>query len=361
MDRSEPLVVGVLFPRSWDTRPADAVDADFRRLETLHPSIEVLELPYTEPHSLRSQRGAAPTADLRRLAPELSPDQRQAFGRVEVVLTIDLPFDTPGHAPNLRWVQGIGAGVSQLQSAGLEAGTVTLTSSSGTNSASISEFVIGRLLQVWKRFAELDRSQREHRWEPRYGRDVAGSTLGVIGLGAIGRDVARRARALGMIVLATRRTAEPGQIDDDVDELVPSSGMHDLLGRCDAVVAAMPETAETIDVFDAAAFAAMKPGAVFCNVGRGSAVVETDLIAALASGQLGAAVLDVTRTEPLPPADPLWDAPNIYLSPHSATAMDSYWSNVHALFRDNLRRYLAGESLRNVVPSSAASISSGQS
>ena len=112
----------------------------------------------------------------------------------------------------------------------------------------------------------------------------------------------------------------------------------------------MPETPDTIDLFDAAAFAAMKPGAVFCNVGRGTAVVEDDLIAALSSGQLGAAVLDVTRAEPLPEDDPLWDAPNIYLSPHSATAMDSYWSNVHALFRDNLSRYVAGEPLHNQVP-----------
>jgi phosphoglycerate dehydrogenase-like enzyme len=356
MDRSEPLVVGVLFPRSWETRPSAAVEDDYRLLASLHPKIEVVEVPYIEPHELRSRRGAAPSADLRDEAPEVTPEQREMLASVEVVLTIDLPYDTPSLAPRLRWVQGIGAGVSQLQSAGLEAGGVTLTSAAGSNSASISEFVIGRLLQVWKRFGEIDDLQREHRWRPVYGRDVAGATLGVVGLGSIGREVARRARALGMAVVATRRTATPGQTDPDVDELLPVEQLHDVLARSDAVLAAMPETPDTIDLFDAAAFAAMKPGAVFCNVGRGTAVVEDDLIAALSSGQLGAAVLDVTRAEPLPEDDPLWDAPNIYLSPHSATAMDSYWSNVHAIFRDNLVRYLAGEPLHNQMPAGPVAV-----
>jgi phosphoglycerate dehydrogenase-like enzyme len=115
------------------------------------------------------------------------------------------------------------------------------------------------------------------------------------------------------------------------------------------VVSAVPETSATVDLFDAAAFGAMRPGAVFVNVGRGSAVVEDDLVAALRSGHLAAAAIDVVRDEPLPSSSPLWDVPNLYISPHSATSPDRFWANLHALFRDNVGRYLAGEPLRNEV------------
>jgi phosphoglycerate dehydrogenase-like enzyme len=134
-----------------------------------------------------------------------------------------------------------------------------------------------------------------------------------------------------------------------VDEVVGTDDLDLLSARADAVIAAVPATPDTTDLFDRARFAAMKPGAVFVNVGRGSAVVEADLIAALDDGHLGAAVLDVTRTEPLPSDDPLWDAPRLHLSPHAAAAVDRYLENLHDLFRDNLARYVAGDSLRNEV------------
>jgi phosphoglycerate dehydrogenase-like enzyme len=111
----------------------------------------------------------------------------------------------------------------------------------------------------------------------------------------------------------------------------------------------VPETPDTIDIFDEEFFAALRPGAFFVNVGRGSSVVEPALIDALRNGRLAGAALDVVREEPLPSSSPLWDAPNLLISPHSATAVGSYWGNVHALFRDNLRRYLDGQPLRNEV------------
>jgi phosphoglycerate dehydrogenase-like enzyme len=191
--------------------------------------------------------------------------------------------------------------------------------------------------------------QGERRWSPTYGREIAGSTLGVVGLGAIGREVARRGRALGLRLVAVRQSWRPGMKDDDVDELYGPGDLHALLGASDMVVSAVPETSATVDMFDAAAFAAMRPGAVFVNVGRGSAVVEDDLVAALGSGHLAAAAIDVTREEPLPPSSPLWDVRGLYISPHSATSPDRFWANLHALFRDNVARYLAGEPLRNEV------------
>lgn len=338
-----------MFPDAWDTRPREAVAADVRALADLDPRIEVLDLKYVDPDGMRSKRGADPTADFSSLIPPLTPEQQAGFELVEVVLTLDLPYDIGKVAPRLRWVQSIGAGVSQLTSAGLADAGVRLTSGAGVNAVSISEFVLARLLQFWKRLPEIDRYATERRWQPTFGREVAGLTLGVVGLGAIGRQVAIRGRALGMEVIALRRTARAGDTDPDVDQLLGPDGLLELARSCDAVVAAVPETPDTIDIFDQRFFATLRPGGYFVNVGRGSAVVETALLDALSSGQLAGAALDVVREEPLPASSPLWDVPNLLISPHSATAAGSYWGNVHALFRDNLRRYLDGQPLRNEV------------
>ncbi len=345
----DPVVVGIMYPPAWEARPAEALAVDLDRLRAVDPRVEVLDVRYVDPDALRTARGADPRADLRDQAPALTDEQRGALARVEVVITQDLPFAVGELAPHLRWVQGMGAGVSQLLSAGLDDAGIRLTSAAGVNAVSISEFVLARLLQVWKRLPEIDALQQAGEWRPTYGTEVAGSTAVVVGLGAIGREVARRLRALGVTVLATRRTATAGQGDPDVDELLPPDRLHEALARADAVVAAVPETAATTDLFDEAAFAAMRAGAIFVNVGRGSAVDEEALAAALRSGHLRAAAIDVVRDEPLAPGHPLWAVPNLLISPHSATSPDHFWDNLHALFRDNLRRYLAGEPLRNVV------------
>lgn len=343
------LVVGILYPTDWEVRPRELLDADLAALAAIDPRIEVVEARYVETSELRGRRGADPTADLRGEAPEVPPEVLEALARVEVVVAMDLPFDVGRLAPNLRWVQGMGAGVSQLASAGLADAGIRLTTAAGVNAVSISEFVLARLLQMWKRLPEIDALAARHSWEPTYGREVDGMTLGVAGLGAIGRQVARRARALGMTVLAQRRSARPGDTDPDVDELFGPQGLTEILRRSDAVVAALPETADTIDLFDAKLFAEMRPGALFVNVGRGSAVVDQALIDALESGHLAGAAIDVARTEPLPPESPLWNAPHLLISPHSATAPGKFWSNLHELFRDNVSRYLRGEPLRNEV------------
>jgi phosphoglycerate dehydrogenase-like enzyme len=134
-----------------------------------------------------------------------------------------------------------------------------------------------------------------------------------------------------------------------IDALYSPDQLHELLALCDAVVLSAPSTAETNDLFDTAAFAAMKPGAVFVNVARGALVDEDALIEALRSGHLGYACLDVQKQEPLPPGSPLWDAPRLQLSPHSAAAIERYLENLYDLFADNLGRYVRDEPLRNIV------------
>ena len=166
-------------------------------------------------------------------------------------------------------------------------------------------------------------------------------------MGGIGREVARRGHGLGMKVLACRRSATAASTDPDVDALFPPEHLHEMLGRCDAVVAAVPENAETVGLFGPAEFAAMRPGSIFVNVGRGSAVDEEALVGALGSGQLRAAVIDVVVAEPLAEDSPLWDVPNLYISSHCSTSPDRFFANLHALFRDNVRRYIDGAPLVN--------------
>ena len=346
------VVVGILYPQEWFGAP-DAFAAEIAAIGALDPRIEVVVERYDEPHELRSARGKPDAPDLRDQAPGLSDSQRDTLGRVDVAIAIDLPYDVREVAPRLQWVQAVGAGTGQLQSAGLDAAGIALTSNAGSNSLAIGEFVVGRILQHWKRFPEIEAAQQAHEWnQTLYGREVAGSTLGLIGLGHINAVVAERAHAFGMQVLATRRSGGPGSTAPNVDEVLPTSELHTMLGRADAVAAAVPETPETIGLMDAAAFAAMKPGAFFCNVGRGSLVDEKALIAALENGHVAAAALDVASQEPLPADHPLWDAPNLYLSPHVSTSPTALFPNVHRMFRENLQRFLAGEPLENVVDAS---------
>ncbi|WP_436776877.1 D-2-hydroxyacid dehydrogenase [Yinghuangia sp. YIM S09857] len=345
-----PIVVGIMYPPAWDVRPRETYEADLAALRALDPRIEIVECRYIEDNLLRTERGrpgSASDAGLRARAPKLTADQREGLARVEVALVADLPFDVADLAPNLRWVQSVAAGNGQLVSAGLPTERVTATTAAGVNGTPIAEFAFARLLAHLKGHRELEERQREHRWQAVFGAQVAGRTLGLVGVGGIGGEIAKRAQAFGMTVYATRRrTDRPAP---NVDRLFHADDLHAMLGECDAVISAAPETPDTVDTMDAAAFAAMRPGSFYCNVGRGSFVVEKDLIEALESGRLAAAALDVTRTEPLPAEDPLWDAPNIYISAHCSSDGRDHFTGVFRLFRENLAKYLAGEPLRNEV------------
>ena len=178
----------------------------------------------------------------------------------DATLALDVPAPIAELAPELRWVQAIGAGIDHLADAGLP-DTVTITNVAGVAAAPIAEFTMSRLLSVWKRLPEIDGGQAQHEWKPKFGRTVEGLTLGVIGLGAIGTAVAQRAR-----VRHVRHRHAPelkeGQDHPAVDELRGTGDLHEVLGRCDAVVVSVPGTAETENLFDAAAFVATREGAV---------------------------------------------------------------------------------------------------
>ncbi|MER7170499.1 D-2-hydroxyacid dehydrogenase [Streptomyces mesophilus] len=343
----DSVVVGISYPPHWDVRPEGALAADLAATAALDPRIELVDCRYVEPDSLRTARSAPPPHDHSRdRAPELTGPQRELFARAEVILTTDLPFAIAALAPNLRWVQGIGAGVGQLLSAC--PGEIRVTTAAGVNAASVAEFALARLLEHAKRLREIDEVQRIRGPRRPFGTQLGGRTLGVIGLGRIGTRIAAGAHALGMRVLAVRRDSTAPR-PACVDEVYAPSRLLAFLPRCDAVIAAAPETPDTADLMDARAFAAMRPGSFFCNVGRGSLVDEAALIAALDTGHLAGAALDVTREEPLPAGSPLYDAPRLALSPHVATAAGEHFTGVFELFRENLSRYLSGRPLLNEV------------
>jgi phosphoglycerate dehydrogenase-like enzyme len=344
-----PIVLGLTYPTSW-LGGEEAVRATVAEIEAVDPRVEVVVEAYHESQQLRTLRGRPEgIAEARALVPEPTDVQRAMFARVHGVVAIDLPFDVGDLAPDLAWVQAVGAGTAQLQSAGLAAAGIRLTSAAGANAIGIAEFVLGRILAERKRFREIEAAQTRGVWEPLYGSELAGATVGLIGLGAINSAVARRLAAFDVTVLACRRSAGPGAMAPHVDELFPTSRLHAMLGRCDIVVAAVPETADTIGMMDAAAIAAMPAGSFLVNVGRGTLLDETALVDALRRGHLRGAALDVQHHEPLPADDPLWDAPNLYLSAHCSASPAALFPNLQRLWKDNIRRWLAGEPLVNEV------------
>lgn len=281
--------------------------------------------------------------------PELTAEHFEAYGRAEVLVALDVPHRLAELSPHLRWIQACGAGVGQFGEATLGARGVTLTSAQGIGAPPIAEFVIGRLLELYKRFRDLDVLQQERRWEFTPGESLGGRTMVIVGLGAIGTEVAVRARAFGVRTIGVRRSYVAGATSPVVDVLCGPDQLDDVLPEADIVVLAAPETPETRGLFDAATLARMRPGAVLCNVARGSLVVESALVDAVVSGHLRAAILDVVAEEPLPDDSPLWASEGIVLSPHSSTSPDGYFDRLLDLVAANVRRFLAGEPLANVV------------
>lgn len=340
---NEPLVVCLGYPALLEDRFTERVRAIDPRIEVVgmpaDPGTDWVTVPPDQPHPEPPPWGQA-----------CADERRDALARAEVLIQLHTPADLMTLAPRLRWLQGIGAGVDQFAVAGVTRDQVVVTNASGVSAGSMAEFVIGRLLQIWKRFPEAEAHQRAHEYIRTYGRSFAGSVIGIVGLGSIGVAVAERVRAMGVRVLGLKRnvaTAGPGS--GAADELFGPDQLHEMLARCDAVVVSAPATPDTHHLIDRAAFASMKRGAVLVNVARGSLVEEDAIVEALASGQLSAAALDVFEQEPLPEDSPLWDTPNLFISAHSSVSVDRYVDDVFDLFEDNLRRYAAGDSLRNRV------------
>ena len=266
-----------------------------------------------------------------------------ADGLVEVVTGL----------PRLRWVHATSAGAGEVvRKAALPAEAlerVVVTTSSGVHAVPLAEFAILGLLAVAKELPRLLDEQRARAWpEIRQPfRELSGQTLFLVGLGEIGRETARLGKALGMRTVGFRRTEGPPP--DHVDEVHGPQRLAELAGQADAMVVSLPLTEQTAGLIDRATIECLPPSCIFVNVGRGGVVDEPALVDALRDRRIAGAALDVFATEPLPADSPLWTLPNVLVTPHAAALSARENERIVELFVDNLRRYLDGRPLRNVV------------
>jgi D-2-hydroxyacid dehydrogenase (NADP+) len=272
----------------------------------------------------------------------------------EVLLTNPIvPDDIVEQAPALKWLQLTSAGVDRLLTAPVVQSHVTVTTASGIHATPISEYVIGAMLAFAKGLPKAFRAQQERAWRPFWPEELEDKTVGVLGVGAIGARVVKLAKALDMRVLALRRSAERRMKGEeagmDVDEMLPPADLPYLLAESDYVVVALPLTPESREMIGEAELRAMKPNAVIVNIGRGAIIDESALVRALKEGWIAGAALDVFQQEPLSGESELWGLDSVIVTPHISGGTPRYMERAVVLFCDNLRRYVAGEPLRNVV------------
>jgi phosphoglycerate dehydrogenase-like enzyme len=255
-----------------------------------------------------------------------------------------------GMCPQLRWVHSRAAGLDDVLFPELIASSVTLTNGSGVFSPPLAEFALGAILYFAQGFRRLVRNQMAGVWAPADIAEIAGRTAGIVGYGDIGRAVATRLRAMGMQVLAVRRQAPaPDAADPLASRVYGPDGLLEMLVQCDYVVVTAPLTPATRGMIGAREFAAMKPGAVILNLGRGPVIDEAAMIQALTENRIQGAALDVFSTEPLPPGHPFYQLENVLLSPHSADHTPDWLERAMQFFLTQFERFAKGEPLRNVV------------
>lgn len=254
-------------------------------------------------------------------------------------------------APRLKWIQSTSAGVGQrARRLGLTESGVLVTTASGIHATALAEFVLMAMLWFVKDGPYLAEEKRRKHWQRYTGGELNGRALAVVGLGSIGQEVARLGRCFGMRAIGTKRDTEsvsPGEVG--VETLYATTELQIILGKADFVVLSTPHTVETEGLIDEDELNAMKPGSVLVNIARGAIVDEEAMVRSLQSGHLGGAVLDVAAVEPLPASSPLWEMENVLICPHSGSNVDSENRELTRLFCDNLRLYLAGETLKNVL------------
>ena len=294
--------------------------------------------------------------------PQLQITQRDNYEGIEeplrdaeILFTISLRPEQFAATRKLRWIHAPSAAVHQLLFAELVDSGVLVTNSREVHGPVVAEHVMALIFALAKKIPQAARLQQKHLWgqeaiwnEGAHPREIAGATLGLIGLGSIGRRVAEMGSALGMRVLAVREHVEKGS-PDGVQAVFAPSALDDMLRQSDYVVVAAPLVAATRGLINSERFAVMKPEACLINVGRGAQVDEAALLEALTTGMIAAAALDVFEREPLPADSPLWTVENLLITPHTAGLTEKLWQRHYELFSDNLRRYLTQQPLRFVV------------
>lgn len=318
---------------------------------------------------LNQLRAVYPSVAVEYRPPETNEPIPDALWRdVDILYTsFATALPTPEQAPRLRWVQLYSAGVDTIADRPLFRSPTLFTTASGVHGVNMAEYVFAMILAFTHRLPAILEWQRAARWPQKAERasiftaeEARGKTIGIVGYGSVGREIARLAAAFGMRVLAMHRSDDHrahgyqfGGVGDPggtlPERFYTPDALHSMLADCDIVVSAIPLNRHTRALFDAAAFQAMKPTAFFVNVARGDVCDEAALARALEEKRIAGAALDVFQVEPLPAENPLWKLPNVFISPHVSGLTPHYDERAAAIFQANLGRFLAGEPLHNLV------------
>ena len=324
-------------------------------VERIRSVDERLNVMY-EPELLRPPRYAA---DHKGRDVPRSPQQEarwlQLLEKADILFDLDQTHrqDLPEVAPNVRWLQFTSAGIGQfVKQMGYDVRMpdTVFTTARGVHAKPLAEFCLLTMLMFNKGLLRMLQEKERKHWERYAGTDLHGRTMVIVGVGAVGQEVARVGQALGMTVIGIKRhteNVEPASLN--LDELHPPDRLQAALRRAEYLILITPHTPATSNMIGADELALLPQGAVLINIGRGALVDEPAMIQALRSGHLRAAGLDVFAKEPLPPESPLWNMPNVLISPHSASTSDRENGRLTDLFCENLRRFLGDEPMLNVL------------
>jgi phosphoglycerate dehydrogenase-like enzyme len=284
---------------------------------------------------------------------DLTLEQRQRWAemlrKADILFDFDRtdPANLPTNAPRLRWVQATSSGIGEfLKRTGLDRSNILFTTAAGVHARPLAEFALLGLLYFFRDVPQLEAFKRARRWE-RYTVDgLDGKRALIVGMGAVGREIARQCASLGVEVWGTRGSVSRDR-PEGLSRWIDNGSLKDTVPEVDALILACPMTENTRGLIDAEILDALRPGAVLVNVARGGVIDEESMIRGLSSGRIKGAALDVFAVEPLPQESTLWDLPNVIFSPHSASTVAAENSRIVDLFLENLGSFLAGRSLRN--------------
>jgi phosphoglycerate dehydrogenase-like enzyme len=275
-------------------------------------------------------------------------DIDRVIGEIEILFGY-LKSEQIRMAKNLKWIHLATAGVDMIWFPEVIERDIIITCSKGIHQHNMTEVLFGMILTLTRRFREMNENQRRKIWDMKIARkfeSLYGKTIGILGLGFVGREIAKVSKAFGMKVIGMKRT--PGKVDY-VDKVVTRSELSYLLENSDFIVAVLPLTEETYHLIGEEEFNLMKRKPYFFNIGRGSVVDENALINALREGKIKGAGLDVFESEPLPQDSPLWKMDNVIITPHISGLFPNYYEKPTEIFIENFKRYIHGEKLLNVV------------
>jgi phosphoglycerate dehydrogenase-like enzyme len=328
---------------------ASALEAEcVDRIAAVDPRVEVLHAPDLLPVPRYEADHHGPSRQLTH-AQLRQWDSLLAAADVSFDFDWRAPADMASTCPNLRWVQATSSGIGQfLTRTGLDRSEITFTTAAGVHAIPLAEFALLGVLYFIKELPHLTAQQAARHWERYTARQLAGRRVVVVGLGQVGRKVAELFSLLGAEVWGVARDTGHVEAGTRLTRVTDARSMDELLPQADAIVLCCPLTEQTRGLLDRRRLRLLPAGSVVVNIARGAVIDEAALIAALSDGHLGGAFIDVAAVEPLPAESPLWDMRNVVISPHSASTVDRENAALTELFCDNLRRWLAGQELRNL-------------